>query len=294
MSSIDEHRALLVGATSVLGFTLAQMFPELVAPLANPHNRKADGQPWHRARLDVRSDWRPLLAAAPPRLVIYAHAVCDVGRCQEYPDWARRMNVDSLAALLEELPATTRFVYLSSDHVFGGDGVYRESSPPIPISHYGETRVAAERLVLARPDALVVRFGLPIGVSLSGRNGFYDWLRYRHQRGLPITVIRDESRSAAWAGDIAARVMRLAQSRLTGIRHIPAQCAVARPELAAFLMRQQGLSTTFTVRRRAEQPHPHLGHVEIGSDYLDEYAAPLPSVVRAAGDRTPTGNDSAA
>jgi len=282
MPSNPEPRALLLGATSVVGFTLAQQFPDLVAPLANPHNRAADGQSWHRARLDVRSDWQPLLEAAPPRLVIYAHAVCDVGRCQEYPEWAHRMNVDSLAALLADLPQTTRFIYLSSDHVFGGDGVYRESSPPAPISRYGETRVAAERLVLARPDALVVRFGLPIGPSLSGRNGFYDWLRYRQHRSLPITVIGDESRSAAWAGDIAARIVLLAQSNLTGIRHIPAQRAVARPELATFLMKQQGLPATFTVRQRAEQPHPHLGNVEIGSDYTDAHATPLASVVRPA------------
>lgn len=279
MSASRPPRALLLGATSVMGFTLARRFPDRIAPLANPHNRAADGEAWHRARLDEPGEWLPLLAAEPPSLVIYAHAVCDVGKCQRHPDWAWRMNVDSLATILAHLPPAARFVYLSSDHVFGGDGVYRESTPPAPISVYGESRVAAERLVLARPGSLIVRFGLPIGVSLSGRNGFYDWLRYRQQRGLPITVIGDESRSAAWADDIADRVLAMAQSPLTGIRHIPAQDAVARPQLAAFLMNWQGLPVDFEIRSRAEQRHPHLGHVEIASDYHDEYAAPLASVM---------------
>lgn len=38
-------------------------------------------------------------------------------------------------------------------------GPYREDSPTAPISVYGRSRVAAERLVLARPDTVVVRAG---------------------------------------------------------------------------------------------------------------------------------------
>ncbi len=283
MSDSLKPRALLLGATSVVGFTLARRFPDLVAALANPHNRAADGESWHRARLDEPREWLPLLEAEPPRVVIYAHAVCDVGKCQQHPSWAQRMNVDSLAAILTRLPASTRLVYLSSDHVFGGDGIYSESSIPTPISVYGETRVAAEQLVLGRHNTLVVRLGLPIGVSLNGRNGFYDWLRYRHERGLPITVIADEWRSAAWANDIATRIIALADSALTGIRHIPAAGAVARPALATFLMHRQGLPARFEIRSRAEQPYPHLGRVEIASDYADEHALPLaPVIVQAA------------
>ena len=100
---------------------------------------------------------------------------------------------------------------------------------------------------------------------------------------MPITVIRDEWRSAAWADDIATRIIALADSPLTGIRHIPAAVAVARPALATFLMQRQGLPARFDVRSRAEQPYPHLGRVEIISDYADEHAMPLaPVIVPAA------------
>jgi dTDP-4-dehydrorhamnose reductase len=278
-SGTTQNRALLLGATSVIGFTLARDFAEYVVPVANPHNRAADGRAWHRARLDEPAEWLSLLQAQPPDVIIYAHAVCDVGKCQQHPLWARQMNVDCLASVLAHVPASTRVVYVSSDHVFGGDGTYSESSAPTPISVYGETRVAAERLVRARPGSLIVRCGLPIGPSLNGRAGFYDWLRYRYERHLPITVIRDEWRSAAWAGDIARRIFAMAQAPLTGARHIAATRAVARPELATFLMHGQGLPAQFSVRDRAEQAHPHLGRVELVSDYDDNLATPLVSVI---------------
>ncbi len=262
----------------MLGFSLVRRFPTLMTPLANSHNRAADGEAWARALLDQPAQWLPWLQAEPPDLVIYAHAVCNVSKCQQHAAWARRMNIDCLASVLQHVPAATRFVYLSSDHVFGGDGIYDESSSPRPISVYGETRVAAERLVLQRPGALVVRSGLAIGPSLNGRAGFFDWLRYRQAQQLPLTVIRDEWRSTAWSADLAQRVFDLARSELTGIRHVTTQSVVSRPVLARVLMQQQGVSPDFDVRARAEQSYPHLGYVELATIYDDELAAPLPAL----------------
>ncbi len=289
MSTVPT-KALLLGATSLLGFTLARRFPGVLAPLANPHNRAADGEDWHRARLDRPEEWVSILEAEPPALVLYAHAVCDVAKCERHPDWAYRLNVDCLALVLSHLPAACRLVYLSSDHVFGNDGAYNEASAPCPISAYGRTRVAAEDLVLKRPGSLVVRFGLPIGTSLNGRTGFHDWLRYRAHKQLPVTVIADEARSAVWVEDLADRVYALATSDHCGIRHIPAMGSVERPALARFLLHRQGLPPVFEIQKRAQQPYPHLGRIEIVSRFTDAHAIALPSVMPASFDGSSYGN----
>jgi dTDP-4-dehydrorhamnose reductase len=117
-----------------------------------------------------------------------------------------------------------------------GDGVYDEHSPPCPISAYGRTRVEAETLALSRPSSLVIRVGLPIGASPNGRTGHLDWLGYRMRRGLPVTIVHDEYRSAVWAGDLAQRVIQLAHSGQTGICHVVASHAVSRVELANYLL----------------------------------------------------------
>lgn len=277
-----EPPALLFGATSIVGFTLAQRFRAVVTPVANPFNGSRPAAAWQRLRVEDAPVLQALLSTRPLPLVIYCHAVCDVAKCEADPVWARTINVGSVETLLALLPAETRLVYLSSDHVFGGDGLYTEDSPPQPISVYGQTRVAAEQCVLSRPGSLVIRAGLSIGPSVNGRTGHLDWLRYRYQRGLPITIVRDEFRSAVWAEDLAERVMALAASGVCGLRHVPAHRVVGRPELARYLMVQQGLPPVFALGRRAQQRVPHLGCVELRSRYADAYSAPLPSVVGCA------------
>lgn len=277
----SEPPALLFGATSIIGFTLARLFPQGVTPVANPYTAAHAAAAWQRVGVEDATLLRAVLGVRPIPLVIYCHAVCDVAKCEANPEWARVLNVGSVETLLELLPAETRLVYVSSDHVFGGDGVYTEECAPSPISAYGRTRVEAERRVLARPSALVIRAGLPIGPSLNGRTGHLDWLRYRCQRGLPITIVRDEFRSAVWAAELAERVMLLARSDVCGLRHVPARRVLGRPELATYLMRRQGLPPAFALQSRAQQAVPHLGHVELRSRYADAYSAPLASVVDA-------------
>lgn len=221
-----------------------------------------------------------VFAEARPRLIVHCAGVCDVEVCEAAPAFAEDVNVEGTRLLLAHAPADARIVYCSSDHVFGGDaGPYDEESATAPISVYGRTRVAAERLVLARPGSLVVRSGLWIGPSATGRIGHLDWLRHRHRRGLPMTVVADEVRSAVWAEDGARRVWALARSATTGVRHVTATRAVARPELAAYCDRRFAIGATFGVQLRRERRAPHIGNVELATRHADPLAAPLPSVV---------------
>src|SRR5262249_44457947 len=156
------------------------------------------------------------------------------------------VNVDATRFLVAHAPPKTRIVYCSSDHIFGGDhGPYFEDSPPAPISVYGRTRVEAEALVRAREGTLVLRSGLWIGPASNGRIGHLDWLRSRHERNLPMTVVSDEIRSAVWASDAASRVWAFARSTVTGTRHITATRAIDRPSLAAYVNARFEIGATF-------------------------------------------------
>ena len=273
------YSILLFGATSLLGFHLAKRFPHVVLPFISPGNKSKSVSQWPELCLHD-TDWLiDLFSRKQPDILLYCHAVCDVPKCEVAPRWTHEINVQQVARVLEVLPAYTRLVYVSSDHVFSGDGVYDEESKPCPISVYGRTRVEAERLVLARSSALVIRAGLGIGRSPDGRTGHLDWLWYRTKRKLPMTIIRDEHRSVVWQHDLAMRVMQLAESEIVGVRHISATRAVSRVELAEFLNKQFGIEATFRIESRHEQPTPHLGRVELASVYQDALACPLTSVL---------------
>ncbi len=273
---------LLFGATSILGFNLARMFSDSLVPFTSPGNSAPMVHDWPTLNLENPEWVVTVFSQYRPDILLYSHAVCDVPKCEADPAWAYEINVGHLHRVLRVLPETTRLVYVSSDHVFGGalqDGTYDEQSLPCPISVYGHTRVQAERLVLDRPQSLVIRTGLAIGPSPDGRTGHLDWLRYRTQRNLPITIVEDEYRSTVWVEDLAVRVMNLANSSVTGTRHVAATRAISRVQLANFLLAELGQEAAFHCEGRHQRPYPHLGMVELVSLYTGKFSRPLPSIL---------------
>lgn len=273
----------LFGATSMLGWSILAAAPAPVTAFCNGHTRKPPARIDRGIDLDDPVAMFALFAAERPRLIIHCAGVCDVEMCEQSPDFAYSVNVDGTQLLIDHAPPEARIVYCSSDHVFSGDGgPYDEASPTDPVSVYGRTRVAAERLIAARPNSLIIRTGLWIGPSATGRHGHLDWLRYRHRRQLPMTVVADELRSAMWAADAAHRVWELARSELTGVRHVVATRVVSRPELAAYLVERYAIGAKLAVHYRRDRRAPHLGRVELATRYRDALARPLPSVVPEA------------
>lgn len=255
------------------------MFPESVLPFISPGNTAKAVRQWPALQLHDPGWVADVLERTQPTVLLYCHAVCDVPKCEVSPDWAYEMNVQQLEHVMAALSESTRLVYVSSDHVFGGDGTYPEETAPCPISVYGRTRVEAEQLVLKRPGTLVLRPGLGIGESPDGRTGHLDWLRYRTIRNLPITIIEDEYRSVVWQKDLATRVMEFAQSEETGIRHISATQVISRVDLVNFIKEKFEIPVTFNIETRIQQTHPHLGSVELVTQFKGDLFSPLPSVL---------------
>ena len=273
----------VMGATSVLGWALVRTAHgrRRVQPCCNAHNRHAATGAWPRFNTEDARAWALFFEEHRVRRLIYAAGVCDVDRCEADPVFAWTVNVGGLECMLDALPADVRLVYCSSDHVFAGrDEAYREHDAPEPVSVYGRTRVEAEARVRAgRPDALIVRIGLPVGPSLDGRTGHLDWLRHRHARALPMTLIEDERRSAVWADAAAVRIHELVDSSVAGIRHLTSTGALSRPELAERLCAWLGIRPRFRYERRDDLEGPHLGNVELDSSFTDALATPLPAIM---------------
>ncbi len=270
---------LLFGASSMLGWSLLCARDD-VSAYCNSATRHPPEGVVGGIDLDDEPAVAALFARVRPSLILQCAGVCDVENCERAPEFAWMVNVEAMRILIAHAPADARIVYCSSDHVFSGDtGPYDEGSPPDPISVYGRTRVAAEQLMLARPNTLIVRSGPWIGPSASGRNGHLDWLRYRHARDLPMTVVADEARSVVWADEAARRVWELAASTITGIRHLVTLRAVSRPELAAYLNARYAIGAEFSIQQRRDRRAPHPGHVELRTVHRDVLAAPLSPVV---------------
>jgi dTDP-4-dehydrorhamnose reductase len=107
------------------------------------------------------------------------------------------VNERGTAILLElSQKRNCRFVFVSTDLVFDGRrGGYREEDSPAPVTVYGETKPAAESLVLSYRNAAAVRMSLLYGPHLAGRSSFFDEQTTALRHGRRLTLYYDEWRS---------------------------------------------------------------------------------------------------
>jgi dTDP-4-dehydrorhamnose reductase len=170
-----------------------------------------------------------------PRLIIHCAAVSRSPVAQANPDLARRVNVD-VTAHLAGLAADIPFVFFSSDLVFDGlTGNYDESATPNPLNVYAETKITAEKVVLANPRHTVLRVALNAGVSLTGDRAFNEQMRLAWQRGETLRLFTDEFRCPIPASITARAVWELVNQDQTGIFHVAGSERLSRLEIGKLL-----------------------------------------------------------
>jgi dTDP-4-dehydrorhamnose reductase len=173
-----------------------------------------------------------------PKLIVHCAAVSAPAEAQKNPALALRVNVE-VTKLLAELAAEIQFVFFSTDLVFDGrKGNYIETDSTNPLHVYGETKVAAEKIVLKNPRHLVVRTSLNCGISRSGSRGFNEQFRHSLQAGQGMTLFTDEFRSPIPAVETARAVWELAQQNCTGIYHVAGAEKLSRWQIGELFIKR--------------------------------------------------------
>ncbi len=172
-----------------------------------------------------------------PDVVIHAQALSDVDRCELDPGMAEEMNVRTTAHVVEALEQTTAWlVQISTDYVFDGTkgSPYDETDEPNPLSVYGKTKLASERLALARERSVVVRPSTLFGPD---RMNFCDEIVMRLREGQRVEAFKDQTTSPTYTEDLAealtALVQRLQREAIPSrILHVANQGGCTRLEFA--------------------------------------------------------------
>ena len=203
--------------------------------------------PRRRVRALTRADFDLLDFAAvergfakdKPQLVIHCAAITVVSEAQKNPALARRVNVEA-TRFLAELAAEISFVFFSTDLVFDGrKGNYTETDAPNPLHLYGETKLAAEEIVLKNPRHLVVRMSINGGVSPSGNRAFNEQLRRSlREAGPGMTLFTDEFRNPIPAVETARAVWELTRKNSAGVYHVAGAEKLSRLQIGELLVKR--------------------------------------------------------
>jgi dTDP-4-dehydrorhamnose reductase len=216
-----------------------------------------------------------------PGLIVHCAAISQSPVCQANPSFAHKINVD-VTALLAELASEIPFVFFSSDLVFDGKrGNYRESDPVSPVSVYGETKVAAEKVVGANPKHLIIRTSLNGGVSPTGDRGFNELMRRAWQAGLPVKLFTDEFRSPIAAQVTAQAVWELVAKKANGLYHVAGSERLSRWQMGELIAaRWPELNPKIIPTSMKEyQGAPRPANASLNCDKVQKVlSSPLPSL----------------
>jgi dTDP-4-dehydrorhamnose reductase len=203
-------RYLVTGAGGMLGH-------DLVGALAD-----RDVTALTREALDITDLAAVRAAVAGHDVVINAAAYTKVDDAESHEDAAYAVNAtgaENLAVAASETGA--RLVQVSTDYVFDGSATtpYPEDAPLDPISAYGRTKAAGERLArAAHPDGTsIVRAAWLYG---SGGPNFAKTMLRLAGSHETVSVVTDQLGQPTWTADLAAQIVALLDSgAAAGIFH---------------------------------------------------------------------------
>ena len=195
-----------------------------------------------------------------PDAVLNAAAFHKVELCEEDPLRAFEVNaVGALNVARAAREAGARCVFISSDYVFDGENPhgYAEDHPVAPLSVYGVSKAAGERLVLtACPDSLVVRgSGLFGHAGSSGKGGnFVETMLAKAEAGEAISVVDDQVFAPTSTRDMAERILLLLERRVPpGVYHAANSGSCSWYRLARTAFELAGIEADLTPCPAGEQ-----------------------------------------
>lgn len=219
----------ITGAGGLIGNYLVQTAPQYAA------DWNAVGLT--RAQLDLTDSdaVRQRFRRDQPRLLIHCAALSRSPACEQDPPLARKLNVD-VTACLAELAADIPFLLFSSDLVFDGlKGNYVETDEPTPWCVYSETKISAEKVVLANPKHTVVRISLNGGTSPTGDRGFNEEMRRAWKEGRSLKLFVDEFRCPMPAAVTARAIWDLVLQNRPGLYHLGGSERLSRWEIGRLI-----------------------------------------------------------
>ena len=275
---------LITGVAGVAGYNalryFQQKYPGQVYGIRQEDNWPLSGPGILACNAEDRASLAKLFDQHQFRAVLNCAGNCALRSCELDSRLAWRTNVEGLVSLLSIIAdQPVRLVHNSIDLVFAGIDTnpgdwtgYHEQKGTDPVTVYGKTMVAAERLLEDwMPQACVLRISLPMGVSFNGHAGAIDWIQSRFKKSRPATLYYDEVRTPTYVDCMNRVYENLLASDVSGLYHAGGPQRLSLYEIAQVINRVGGYDPALLMgcpRIDAGPMPPRAGNVTLDSTQL--------------------------
>jgi dTDP-4-dehydrorhamnose reductase len=185
-----------------------------------------------------------------PDVVVNLAATADIDKAEREHQQTWKINVDGARNVAEHSAAAgIRHIYFSSDAVFDGEqDRYAEEALPAPLNFYGQTKMEAEKAVLAvHPKSVVARISLALGFPVTGGNSLFAGIMAKLKTEVQIPVPEDEIRTQVDVITLSECVLELAENDYAGILHIGSTDSINRYSLTRKIVQIMGYDQDIVV-----------------------------------------------
>ncbi len=235
-------KILITGSNGLLGQKLVELLLSAkdiqVVATARGENRLPFTEGYEYQSIDItsREQVHNVVANVKPNVIIHTAAMTNVDQCESEKDACWSQNVSSVEYLIEACSKIDCFLlHVSTDFIFDGkSGPYKEDAEANPISFYGWSKYAAEKLVTNSN----IRWGIARTVLVYGiahdmsRTNIILWVKKSLEDGKNIKVVTDQWRTPTLAEDLAKGCVLIAEQEAEGIFNISGKDFLTPYEMA--------------------------------------------------------------
>lgn len=166
-----------------------------------------------------------LINKVSPDVIVHTAANSKPDDCHINREGCLQQNVEATKYLLSALATQNdkaRFIYLSTDFIFGENGPHSEDDETGPLNFYGESKLMAEHAVKESGLAYaIVRPVFIYGPVWNGvRSTFLHWVKNSLEQGKQIKVVSDQTRTPTFVTDICKGIEAIIRLNEQGDFHL--------------------------------------------------------------------------
>jgi dTDP-4-dehydrorhamnose reductase len=220
-------KILITGSKGLLGQKLCELLSRQsgITVIATARSESSDnGHKTYKLDITDRAAVKKAIASFKPDAIINCAAMTLVDKCELEKEACWISNVHAVENLIEACKENrVHLVHVSTDFIFDGShGPLDETAVPNPVNYYGESKLAAEKLIMASNiDWCIARTVLVYGVTADmHRSNIVLWVKESLENGKKIQCVNDQWRTPTLAEDLAMGCFLAASKKPKGIYNI--------------------------------------------------------------------------
>ncbi|MCR6637815.1 MAG: SDR family oxidoreductase [Sporocytophaga sp.] len=238
-----KKKVLITGSNGLLGQKLVGLIADdenydLIATARGENRLPMEPGAYVYKSMDItnRNQVMDIVSEIKPDFIIHTAAMTNVDQCETEREACWAQNVDAVKYLIEASEKVkSHLIHLSTDFIFDGkNGPYDENAKANPLSYYGESKLAAEKLVLkSKAKWAIARTVLVYGIACDmSRSNIILWVKKSLEEGKKIQVVTDQWRTPTLAEDLAMGCYLIMENQATGIYNISGKDFLTPYEMA--------------------------------------------------------------